>query len=436
MKVKYLFIGLALACLLGACNRDEASLFDKSAAQRAQEALDNAESVLAAAENGWEMLYFANDKDGMVIGYNILVKFDKNGKVTATAKNSITTGNKLVTDSSTWVVLSDYGPILSFDTYNKVLHAWADPQSDGDGFLGDYEFMIVQADADYIKLKGKKHGGYEYGDWEAIYCYMYALKEATDAATYFSDVEAMKTKLFGNDNLLMWNDTKETYMLNYGSTGYFELTKPGVGFSDDDEFYPFATTRTGIQLCNGIHQNTDVVFKAETNRLLGETSTITVGALDTYFYNYVYQVGAGWALSSDTMCTSVKTAYDAANTEIKTVYKNQKKGGITSMKFGKHATKDLFVLAFSYIGSGSKASTFNYTYTMERVNGHIKLTYLEPVDENAGKIITALPTVETLLKSLDGDYILTPDDALNPSMGTMLKDNTNSGLWLYLTGSN
>ena len=186
MKAKYLFIGLALATLLGACSRDEESLFDKSAAERAQEALTNAEDVLVAPAYGWEMLYFANTGSR---GYNVLVKFDANGRVTATAKNSLTTGNRIVTDSeSTWEVKLDYGPILTFDTYNEVLHAWADPRSDGDGYLGDYEFLILHADANYVKLKGKKHGGY---------MHLYPIKESVTPEDYFAEVEALQQKLFG-----------------------------------------------------------------------------------------------------------------------------------------------------------------------------------------------------------------------------------------------
>jgi hypothetical protein len=105
------------------------------------------------------------------------------------------------------------------------------------------------------------------------------------------------------------------------------------------------------------------------------------------------------------------------------------------MRLQKKATNNVFVLAFSYIGKGSKATTFNYRFKMERTGGRVKLTYLEPDDENAGKILTALPTVETLIKSLEGDYNILCDEPLNPTLGTKLSDNSNAGLWLKITGS-
>ena len=48
MKAKYILLAITIASVFSACSRDEKSLFDKSAAERAQEALDNAQSVLTA----------------------------------------------------------------------------------------------------------------------------------------------------------------------------------------------------------------------------------------------------------------------------------------------------------------------------------------------------------------------------------------------------
>ena len=120
MKAKYLVIIGLLAATFAACSRDEESLFDKPAAIRAQEAIDNAFDVLTTAENGWEMAYFPN-LEASAKGYNMVLKFNKNGNVSVTAKNSATTANKILTDTaSTWAVKSDYGPILTFDTYNST----------------------------------------------------------------------------------------------------------------------------------------------------------------------------------------------------------------------------------------------------------------------------------------------------------------------------
>ena len=199
MKAKYILLVIALASVFGACRREEKDLFDDSAAVRAQKALDNARDVLTAPANGWEMLYFPNPESG---GYSVLIKFDAKGNVFVASRNPQTTANKYMTDgNSTWVVVSDYGPILSFDTYNNVMHKWADPDPNpnsrntdyerGDGYLGDYEFLILEATPEKVRLKGKKHGAY---------CILYPLKVGLDWIEYFNQVYVYRDLLVtGND---------------------------------------------------------------------------------------------------------------------------------------------------------------------------------------------------------------------------------------------
>jgi hypothetical protein len=55
------------------------------------------------------------------------------------------------------------GPVLSFDEYNDIFHFFSDPSYDigggpGKGLEGDFEFLILKATADTVKLKGRKTG--------------------------------------------------------------------------------------------------------------------------------------------------------------------------------------------------------------------------------------------------------------------------------------
>ena len=210
MKAKYLVIIGLLAATFVACSRDEKDLFDKPAAVRAREAVENAFNVLTSQE-AWEMAYFPN-LEADAKGYNMIVKFDKNSKVSVTAKNSLTTQNKIMTDAnSTWTVKSDYGPLLSFDTYNKVLHAFSDPDPDGAGHLGDYEFLILKATPEVVVLKGKKHSAYT------------ILRPMTisNEEEYFAASEKMMADLFGNSNIVtLVQDGQKKYLFN-GASGQF-----------------------------------------------------------------------------------------------------------------------------------------------------------------------------------------------------------------------
>ncbi|MCQ2331093.1 MAG: DUF4302 domain-containing protein, partial [Paludibacteraceae bacterium] len=179
MKTKYILLVVATLIVFAGCSRDEESLFSSSASERLQAALSNAEKTLVAPANGWEMLYFPNPESA---GYPVLLKFNANEQVYAATSNPQTTGNKFINDEkSTWSIKADYGPILSFDTYNVVMHAWADPRTDGDGYLGDYEFLILEVSDQCIRLKGKKH---------EAYVTMYPMPVDLSWEDYFKQVQA------------------------------------------------------------------------------------------------------------------------------------------------------------------------------------------------------------------------------------------------------
>ena len=68
------------------------------------------------------------------------------------------------TVSSLYSVKSEQATMLSFDTYNYLVHYFGQPQgSMSDDRTtgrsgGDYEFIISSASAERIELKGKKYG--------------------------------------------------------------------------------------------------------------------------------------------------------------------------------------------------------------------------------------------------------------------------------------
>ncbi len=423
MKAKYIFIGIALASVMCACNRDEASLFETSAAERAQTALNTAMDVLTAPENGWEMLYFANPDSR---GYNILVKFDKHGRVDATAKNSLTTGNKILSDSSTFVLVNDYGPILSFDTYNKVLHAWADPQGNGDGYLGDYEFLILKAEQNYVKLKSKKH---------SAYCYLYPLKAGVTDAQYFQEVEDMQSNLFANSNVLRLHFGGKEHMLHKGSTGIFSLTDAGkMPDSEEEDIYPFATRQNGIHLMVPFLTSEDLQFTLKDGKLTSANSSINSIAPAPYVLEYMTLFSGSWVVDISNTCDSIKNTIDVINTKLKEAYpKNKKNASVQGLRI-KQTTKNI-ILVFSYYGSSSKATTdMSYVFDVKREGNSLKLEYLEPADENAQKTLNAFPDIATLFKTLNGTFGLTPEVAINPSKGIKLENQSTSKVWYNISG--
>lgn len=293
MKAKYLVIIGLLAATFAACSRDEESLFDKSAAERAQEAIETAFDVLTSNEAGWEVAYFPN-LEASSKGYNMVWKFNANGKVSATAKNSTTTMNKIMTDSaSTWAVKSDYGPILTFDTYNKVIHAFSDPQENGAGLLGDYEFLILKATPEVIILKGKKHSAYSV---------MRPMK-TTNLEAYFAACEKMQSYLFGNNNVATLNQGEEKMYLYNGASGQFQSAAYGSPLvAEEATYHPVCSTEDGIIVSTGfgeeLHEHI-FLYDSVKGELVGEAgSVMNAGNLNVLFSSYFTDNAYGWVIDT------------------------------------------------------------------------------------------------------------------------------------------
>ena len=293
MKAKYLVIIGLLAATFAACSRDEESLFDKPAAIRAQEAVENAFDVLTSNEVGWEMAYFPN-LEASAKGYNMVLKFNKNGMVSVTAKNSTTTMNKIMTDTaSTWAVKSDYGPILTFDTYNDVFHAWADPQENGAGLLGDYEFLILKATPELVLLKGKKHSAYSV---------MRPMK-TTDLTAYFAACEKMQSKLFGNNNVVTLHQGDKKMYLYKGAEGQFQSAAYGSKLiAEAATYHPVCSTEDGIIVSMGFGEDVhDHVFyyNEEKGELKSEQGAVmNAGNLNVLFRSYFTDNACGWVIDT------------------------------------------------------------------------------------------------------------------------------------------
>lgn len=293
MKAKYLLLIGLFAATMVACSRDEESLFDKSAAERAQEAIETAFDVLTSNEAGWEVAYFPNLETSSK-GYNMVWKFNANGKVSATAKNSATTMNKMMTDSaSTWAVKSDYGPILTFDTYNKVIHAFSDPQNDGAGLLGDYEFLILKATPEVIVLKGKKHSAYSV---------MRPMK-TTNLEAYFAACEKMQSYLFGNNNVATLNQGEEKMYLYNGASGQFQSAAYGSPLvAEAATYHPVCSTEDGIIVSTGfgeeLHEHI-FLYDSVKGELVGEAgSVMNAGNLNVLFSAYFTDNAYGWVIDT------------------------------------------------------------------------------------------------------------------------------------------
>lgn len=241
---------ILLAFAFSACAPSEVDdLFDESAAVRLNNAIENYTEYFKKDGGMWQMQYFANEYDP---GFVYIVTFNNDGSVKMTGKNDYieqVTGKKMDSDISLWEVIADNGPVLSFNSYNEVFHFFCSPLDDGEGLMGDFEFMIMKAEEDYAVLKGKKWG-------HTII--MNRLDRNTDEEAYFNSIDKAK-KAFTNSipKIIMTTGSGFKYICS-GQQKMFWAFYPETGNALDNTDYMNAIiTPTTIRFMDPLDFMTD-----------------------------------------------------------------------------------------------------------------------------------------------------------------------------------
>lgn len=203
MKKLYKYSAIAtvlMSASLASCNHEEADIFDQSAAHRTEEARKQYKDILLDKGGKWQMEYFTTEEEH---GYVYLFTFRNDGTVTISGNNEFI--SKLTnidsntpsygSETSLWTILSDNGPVLSFNSYNRIFHLFADPEDipgterdeQGYGHKGDYEFDLMKYSNDTLYIEGKKNGA------EII---MTRIAPETEDETYLNEVVALADSFF------------------------------------------------------------------------------------------------------------------------------------------------------------------------------------------------------------------------------------------------
>ena len=259
---------LSLICLaaftLQSCLFSEDDIFEDSSTNRTNQALDNYQALLTSATNGWKLEYYPGGKSHDIGGVTMLMKFEgedvtimSDTKVQGFNDKTETQAGERVT--SKFTLIADQGPVLSFSTYNVLIHYWSEPKGglDVDGYAGDFEFVITDARENEVTLKGKKHGTIMHMtklandvDWDA---YIAACnKIRTESEEYgtlvgFKGETTFTPSAFSQENVITFSET--------ASNG--ETTKRKVSFAYTDKgirlYSP--TTVNGVECDNFVWDN-------------------------------------------------------------------------------------------------------------------------------------------------------------------------------------
>lgn len=410
---KYLIYAMSLLLAgsgFSSCTNEEDDIFEASPADRLNQAQEEYTKLLCKPANGWAMQYFAdNDNEG---GYTFLMKFRDNTSVTI-AGNNQWIGNTYKEETSMYELISDNGPVLTFNTFNDVFHIFSTPEdlpstSDneaGYGHRGDYEFIVMDATDELITLKGKKTG---------IRVLMTPLADDVDWATYLNDLKAKARALF-NDKFdpLILDLGEKRFVVSKASTGIFNMYPEGGDAITETVLYPYLINPDGIRF------NKEVEETGVQQLYFNEEGSFSIDGVEgsclrqSKTLNAIFMTRTfGWRLTAE----RANGIFASILGDIVTETKDKLKRNFNSIDFVYYANEDTYALSFR--NSGTSAAAYIYGNETANEDGvSLKFNYSTTEGNTNGKTrLRDIPALTTFINTLNStDFTLTTDNPLAPS---------------------
>ena len=375
MKKIFNISALILMLSLAACAPSEVDdIFDENPAERLDNAVENYKQAFKANGGRWLMQYFCNSDEE---GYNFIMEFNNDGTVDISTQNSYVNDGSFYTDKSLWDVVADYGPVLTFNTYNRAFHEFSSPQSDGTGHGGDYEFRIISVEDGVAKLVGKKTG---------ITAIMTRLTEPADNEQYFTDLAAVRRTAFSDriNNYVLTTGSGKRYICNDVTTMLWSFYPEGGSLLDNGEYMNAIITNQGIRFMEPLnflteYSEEDIAaqnfeFQEDGSLLCTDdgVTKITGPALADLFHQT--QLGWMFGTAEGEMGGQFLSIYNAIVTEAKAKYKTT----FNWLQLGYDPAKALYRL---YFKNGKYNGSIYMTH--EIVDGNTLKFSFDPSAENA-----------------------------------------------------
>lgn len=440
-------MGLAVFAL-GSCSvSEEDDLFSQSAAERLNAASDLYSSRLTASPNGWAMqLYPTTDDEAPYgSGYLVLMRFHQNHQVDV-AMNNLLTNNVYQSDSSIWEVITDDGPVLTFDTYNSVMHKFSDPEdvpqtggtsSDandetGTGIGGDFEFIVVDApeDASYMMLKGKKRGTYNL---------LTPVEEGVDYQDYLTDVNNFQANMFPSAEVtpdyIHFGDSVCVFI--GASDGMPSIYPVGADQVTTEGFNPFVITKRGDDYylrfrdarTFGDLTIQDYRYDTTADRFIStddENYYIEGSDPYTFFVQSIDSLNGVWSYNGGTNASeSFQTAYQTVDQQFKNVNRRY-----SARRLYLREIKNQLILRIEYGANGNYA---DYNLGLSKDGDGITLTYQGPANTGSTNILNRVSAIQTIIDMLTSSKLTVSAGTSSFNLSTIKLTSTgNTSDWVVL----
>lgn len=419
MKTKIFFTAAVATALLmsTSCKNEVEDIFDDSAANRIENALVEYSDVLTSAPNGWVMQYFANGDEP---GASFVMKFSTDGSVNIASAN-YSNNYQLQQETSLFEMIADNGPVLTFNTYNNVFHVFSDPGIDpeavGIGHGGDYEFMVMKAQADTVILRGKK---------TSITALLLPLKDGETAEQYFDNLIAHRDAMFNSKfSTLVLHSEGQNYELSDCSSGLISVVPEGGDPVTDTKYYPYVLTEKGFRFIsawegygpgNTEGQSFSEFAFDESGKLLCLDDNASYISCDVPAKVFASQT-LKWTIDPETLGGEFPAAYQAVVDGCKAAFP---KLAFKLFRFTYVASAKKFAL---YFENGSAKCNLYLDIVVENDNT-VKISYNGTGDKNGVAHLSKVPAFTSFL------------DLLSKSSFTVTANSTTAPTKLSLTSGN
>lgn len=412
-------ISLLMSATMSSCLFEEENIFDESAALRGQHYAQKITDVLYTPENGWVIQYFANPESK---GYNIYARFYENGLVVLGSDHEyLRNKSGFQTDTSTYVLNEQDGPVLSFNSWNDILSVFTDPvdpkslAEDGEGLRGDNEFVVTDVQGDRITMRGERH--------EAI-----VIMQKCDRPWYDYYLYTQSFKNYITNSIVT-----SYYVTNQVDTMYFTDLRSGYyNYLDrlDDPLHqeqiPCVFTPSGFRMqfpdSLGMDTFQEFIITEDSSKLVSENGKIECIAMwDTYVASHT----AIWNFDQEKLTEAQKALVESINTE---VAKYNKNWSLKSIGMGKSTgASSVIGLVGTFYTTTAKVDNKVNTIALEMNSkrtafGEVTITATENTDKNMQTVSSKGGTQMTQLfkdfaATIEGTYQVKPNHYFLPTGG-------------------
>jgi len=428
-KLSFAFlVGFGAATALTSCSFEDEDYFDQPAALRIEQATTDIQKILVDAPNGWAMQYFTGMNE--VEGFNLLARFDQNGKVTLGSNHRYLrdgNANKYTEATSLYQMLREDGPVLAFNTWNEILTPFIDPVDykqaprvlvkDGEGMHGDHNLVVTSYSKDEILLRGERYGAIV----RMVPC-------PTESWQDYIDASAAAKASFATAAITNY------YVTNGTDTLYFKNLRSGViTYCERINDPLFPTTINCVFTPNGfrLHRKNNINGTTFQEFTMAQDSTCLVSENDSVrviscWDNYLLSRTAVWPFDASMYTPEQVLILEKISNELTKYNANYSYAGIGIGRTT--SAQSVYGLVLQFYTNKAKTRTnmagLSMTFTRKSL-GEVVINCPEDAaaDNNLQVIVNRggaeiLDLLHQFAATISGNYKVTPNNYFQPSSAT------------------